>query len=490
MNKIALAYRIVLLTFLVIDAEADVSISGKVVQTFTNTAASFTFTPVTASTLQFSSSEDLGNGMTVFASVSYLGSTVEDFVGFNYDINSVQNLQSNLTSTYNNSANNQIYAAVSNSAVDFIPNATFADFDAVAKFHDGTASTFVLPTIIGNFSGNKTGSGEIYYKQRNDSTNEIFISNNQGYIEVTGKTNGFENIATSQDTSMAISSIALHGAHHQPLLAQRDLGTDNCTWINGDFANYHKKSAESYLLEIGICSDIKEDVRIGLGVGKSRVHQSLDYSGSSKLNGDYLLGELDYMLPDTSILLSSTLLYGRWDATVNRGYRNADVDDLSHGSTDIEVAAVRGRIDWMNLFAIDEISFTPKVEYIITKSSMNGYTETGGGFPALFNAQAHTARESRIGFIADYKIDESIDIRGIGEWVHRLDKRGVSVSGEMIDMYTFSFQGAENRSDWLRVGAEVDHKIDKERMFSWSLMRASRGEDADLSGAVSFKMGF
>jgi uncharacterized protein with beta-barrel porin domain len=144
----------------------------------------------------------------------------------------------------------------------------------------------------------------------------------------------------------------------------------------------------------------------------------------------------------------------------------------------------------MNLFAIDEISFTPKVEYIITKSSMNGYTETGGGFPALFNAQAHTARESRIGFIADYKIDESIDIRGIGEWVHRLDKRGVSVSGEMIDMYTFSFQGAENRSDWLRVGAEVDHKIDKERMFSWSLMRASRGEDADLSGAVSFKMGF
>jgi len=81
MNKIALAYRIVLLTFLVIDAEADVSISGKVVQTFTNTAASFTFTPVTASTLQFSSSEDLGNGMTVFASVSYLGSTVEDFDG-------------------------------------------------------------------------------------------------------------------------------------------------------------------------------------------------------------------------------------------------------------------------------------------------------------------------------------------------------------------------------------------------------------------------
>jgi len=289
--------------------------------------------------------------------------------------------------------------------------------------------------------------------------------------------------------SPATSTLAIHGAHHLPLLSQKKLSGKNCAWINGDFANYKKKRTDSHLVETGACKDMHNGIRGGISIGKSKTEQSLDSIGNSKINGNYILGELDYLLGRTT-LLSTTLLHGRWNAEINRVYLNAGLEDRSMGTTTIKATSLRLRIDWLELHTIRNTTITPKAEYTLTRSEVDGYTETTGGFPARFDPQSHTARESRVGLIIERNLNAQTTVRGITEAVHRFDKSGAAFSGEVVDMFPFSIPGAENRQEWIRIGGEIDHQIDKDSFVSFSLMRSSKGEDADVSGAISWKGNF
>jgi hypothetical protein len=147
-------------------------------------------------------------------------------------------------------------------------------------------------------------------------------------------------------------------------------------------------------------------------------------------------------------------------------------------------------LGWSELHAIGDTTLTPKIEYTLTKSDVDGYTETTGGFPARFDPQSHTSKESRIGVIAENNLTASTTVRGMAEAVHRFDGSGAAFSGEVIDMFPFSIPGGENRQNWIRLGGEIDHQINKGDFISFSLMRSSKGEDADVSGAVSWKIAF
>jgi len=311
----------------------------------------------------------------------------------------------------------------------------------------------------------------------------------RGFITIADFTESFSSTASIPQAASSMPTMALHGAHHQPLLAQKRLSSDRCAWINGDFANYHDKKADSHLVEAGICKDPTDNIRAGIGIGKSKTQQTLDYSGSSDIAGRYILGEFNY-LHNNSTLLSTTMLHGRWDADINRGYLNAGTEDLSSGSTSIRATAIRGRIDWRELYSVGDTTITPKIEYTLTRSEVDGYTETTGGFPARFDPQSHTARESRLGIIAENDLTADTTARGIAEVVHRFDKSGAAFSGEVVDMFPFSIPGSENRQDWVRLGGEIDYQVDQDSFISFSLMRSSRGEDADVSGALSWKTAF
>jgi len=92
--------------------------------------------------------------------------------------------------------------------------------------------------------------------------------------------------------------------------------------------------------------------------------------------------------------------------------------------------------------------------------------------------------------IAENNLTASTTVRGMAEAVHRFDGSGAAFSGEVIDMFPFSIPGGENRQNWIRLGGEIDHQINKGDFISFSLMRSSKGEDADVSGAVSWKIAF
>ena len=447
---------------------ADVSIRGQLEVTFVETESSSN----THNALHFSASENLGQGMTITLvqsnSPTGIPATKRNLAEY------VSGQRSFPTTSVDHS-----------SAPNIAPNATLEEFDALVSFFDKQTDTAILPTVFGNTTFSRTANNSIHVKVVDDS-NTYFI-NHSG---VTSIGESLSNQLSILRTASSMPTMALHGAHHLPLLSQKKLSGENCAWINGDFANYHEKKADSTLVEAGFCKDLEESTRAGLGIGKSKANQTLDYSGSSEIDGKYLLLELDHQVQDSPMLLSATLLHGNWDAGINRGYLNAGTEDQSRGSTSIKATAIRARVDWRELYSLGGVTFTPKIEYTLTRSHVDGYTETTGGFPARFDPQSHTARESRIGLIIEKDLDAQTTVRGITEAVHRFDKNGANFSGEVVGLFPFSIPGSENRQDWIRLGGEIDHQIDKDSFVSFSLMRSSKGEDADVSGAVSWKGNF
>lgn len=288
-----------------------------------------------------------------------------------------------------------------------------------------------------------------------------------------------------------LASLSLHGSHHLPLLRQNALKGGNCFWANGDIGNSTRgRDAHMSLVEFGGCYDFVPDrLRGGLGIGVSSTKEELLLGGDAKLHGKYLVAELDYKIPDTSLITSVTALAGRWDATIDRGYFNGVSLDQSRGKTDVDVASIRMRIDWLDAFQYSDISITPHAEYTHTYTSKDSYTETGGAFPMAFNSQSHISRELRLGFSCENRLSAATYLRGTLEAVHRFDNEGPSLTAKYMGL-GYTSQGEDIHQNWLRVGIELEHKVSSNAMISLSVNASSEGQDPDFSGGLSLKSAF
>ena len=88
------------------------------------------------------------------------------------------------------------------------------------------------------------------------------------------------------------------------------------------------------------------------------------------------------------------------------------------------------------------------------KLKTDGYTETGGGFPAVFNESSETISDWRLGFDADYEINDKNRILYTLEGVNRTSNSGNGVSGNVI--------GCENVEGIVRgkfTGAIDDYRV-------------------------------
>lgn len=288
------------------------------------------------------------------------------------------------------------------------------------------------------------------------------------------------------------TNLVLNGAHHRPLMDSALPGGNNCAWVNGDLARYDNgRDAAAGLAEVGYCHRVRPDeLIVGVGLGKSGSDEDTAFSGNSETDGQYLLAELDYRPDGRGPIYSLTGLYGAWGADIKRGYLNAGLQDSSTGSTDLKGAALRARIDWPGLWRLGDTAFTPRAQFSLTHVDMDGYAESGGGFPAIFNDREHTAKELRAGVRAGKPLSERTTIHGDLEAVHRFDGAGPATSGNIIGAFAFDIAGANVASNWLRAGLELDHALARNWTVSASLNAATNGEDPDVSGAVSLKMGW
>lgn len=288
----------------------------------------------------------------------------------------------------------------------------------------------------------------------------------------------------------SMTALTMWGAHHR-VLADNGIANGRCLWATGDLARRGADDRHQYLGEMGLCGDLG-DFRLGAAVGWSAVEQGLAFGGRSRLDGYYLLGEADYSIPGTGLVASLTGYYGDWEADISRNYLNGVATDTSKGSTGANSWAIRARLDWLDALTFGSVSMSPYAAYTQTRGTVDGYFESGGGFPVAIDASSQTLMETRFGTSSKFALGKTTDLRVSGEWVHRFERNGPAVSGTILGgLGAFSAAGQAKAHDWARFGLDIDQRVAANAVASLSVHAAAgRSEDSSFSGSLGLRVGF
>ena len=266
--------------------------------------------------------------------------------------------------------------------------------------------------------------------------------------------------AAAPAQAASLGSLVLNGAHSRPL-ARRVAAGKSCFWTAGDIGrdDHGSRDGSFGLAEVGACHAFSPGVQGALSVGRASSRQNLVFSGASKLEATYGTAGLLANVPGSSLWASATVLYQSGDADARRGYLNAGAQDFSRGRPDVKTTALRLRLDWEDAARLGKATLTPYADVSQARSRIDGYTETGGGFPVGFDARTEKSTEVRLGADAALPLSSNTKLLGRLEAAHRLEKTGAATSGTVLGLFGFSLPGEQVKRDWLRAGVGFDTKL-------------------------------
>jgi hypothetical protein len=294
------------------------------------------------------------------------------------------------------------------------------------------------------------------------------------------------------NAGVTLASLPLEGAHHRPMMSFDRMGKDAQFWATGDFGSSSRvRDVKVTSGEVGVNKDIGPNTLAGFAIGRGQQNQDLALDGSNNVIGNYFLGEIDYRPFGSQWIVSLLGMVGSWDAKINRGYSNSGSTDYSLGQTDIITRSARLRVDAPVLFSVAGFGFSPYASYAVTQTTVDAYTENGGGLPASYDEQQHNATEARLGMMATNVINAKTKLIISLEGIHRFDGAGPALTGQDITgSVGFSLPGQAPRPDCVRLGVDVDYKLAADTLLNISAHASTVGEVADVSGAISIRRAF
>ncbi|MEP2774505.1 MAG: autotransporter domain-containing protein [Luteolibacter sp.] len=284
-------------------------------------------------------------------------------------------------------------------------------------------------------------------------------------------------------------NLTLNGAHHVPL---QMMGSQRHAWIIGDYARNDRFDSDSSLFEAGFATDLMDNQLVaGIGFGQSWIDQDLAFGGDSGIHGQYILGELSYRPTGNPFIYTLTGILGDWSADIDRNYINGAMIDTSYGDTDVTAAALRMRVDWLDALSFQGFGITPKIQYTIAHTEVDGYTETGGGFPATFNTQDSTSHEIRYGVSAARPLlNDKALLRLRLEGIHRFDDSNSNASGQVVGLFPFSTSGQTIKRNSLLFGVDFDYNICQDLTLTSSLSTATSAQEPVLGASLGLRKSF
>lgn len=297
-------------------------------------------------------------------------------------------------------------------------------------------------------------------------------------------------VGTARGGSMALSAakLVLHGAHGRPL--SRRVATGQKTfWLAGDWGqdDHGSRNGDLGLAELGLGRNFGA-FQLNVSLGQTWAKQDQPLNGRMKTDGTYLLAEA--LLPVKGNLWATLGgYYQSGNADLRRGYLNAGVPDHSTGTPDVNTWGLRARLDLDAAYRVASADFSPYVDLSYGESRLDAYTETGGGFPARFDARKEKSTELRLGVNAIKPVGGGLNLVGTLEAAHRFESAGARTSGEVVGLFGFDLAGAANRRDWLRAGAGIEGNLAGGRA-SLSLNLTTRGEVPNAWLAANWQMQF
>ena len=349
-----------------------------------------------------------------------------------------------------------------------------------------------LGTLTGgnySYANDVSADGNVVVGYSN-STNgsRPFLYRNSVMLDVQDWLGSVGGVCSMLSTSLDLSRAHLEGAHHRPLA---ELGRGKSYWATGDVASSSRsRDLMTRSGEAGVTFEPWTNVLVGVGAGYGRQDQQLLNDGSASTSGQYLVGEVDFLLADggiVSVLVSS----GDWENETDRGYVTGGGVDFSHGETDIKSTSFRLRYDSPTLVKTLGTDVKAYASYGQSRARADGYVETGGSNAGSFGAMEQTAKEGRLGVAATRSFSEKFRGRLSAEWIRRFDRDQASITAtDLTSTLDLTLPGVAVQRDQARFGFDLDYLMDAQTTLSFTVHAAGRGESADVSGAISLRKGF
>ena len=171
---------------------------------------------------------------------------------------------------------------------------------------------------------------------------------------------------------------------------------------------------------------------VALSVGGSILnYSSSDDSASFDGEGVHVGGYASHM-PESGFQAYAAGMVSWWpDAEIGRDYANGMGTAHSSGSTDGSGWGVAGWLGYALMTGANNV-LTPFSGINHAESHFDAWSETGGPFPASFEAVDAATTDLRLGLKDDWEFVSGTTLYGSGAWVHRLDGDGTSVNGSLL----------------------------------------------------------
>ncbi len=388
-----------------------------------------------------------------------------------------------------------------------IPRAVNSDGSVIvgqAENSDGNFEAFVhqngtmtgLGFLQGGSSSNATGVSAdgtvvVGHGTVGSGRTHAFVYANQTMLDETEWMRSLNGPGSLVAMGNNLSTLALEGAHHRPLMSYDAMGKQTQFWATGDFgASSRQTDRRTSYGEVGASQAYGETV-VGVAVGTALQTQDLLFGGNAKITGQTFLAEVDTRLADKESIVSLLVMRGQWDARTARGYLTGAGTDLSRGETDLDTTTVRVRYDGPAQKFISNFTAAPYASFAVTRTNVDGFAENGGSFPATFNATSHTAQEGRLGLLTKFVAGPATTLRLTAEWIHRFDDAGDGLSGvSQTTSGAFAVAGLAPTRDQARIGLDVDHKLSADTLLNFSVHAAGFGQAHDVAGSLSLRKAF
>ena len=272
-------------------------------------------------------------------------------------------------------------------------------------------------------------------------------------------------------------SLVLNGAHGHPL--DRLTAPGHFTaWSAGDlgYDNHGSRDGNLAVGEVGAGYNFGP-VQTNLALGKTTGSQNTMLSGSTDFDGTYLIGDLIGAIPGTPLIATLTGIFQKGSLDEHRGYLNAGLPDMSHGSTDADTVGGSVRLDWADAYKFHGVSFTPYAKFSLTHTTVDAFTEVGGGFPAVFNKHADTISEQTLGVNTAYPLTTMLKLVTTMEGIHRFQGQSSTIDGTVTGVTPFSLPGERYHQNWMRGTVGFEYTMGKS-VFNVSINATTLSEAA------------
>ncbi len=205
-----------------------------------------------------------------------------------------------------------------------------------------------------------------------------------------------------------------------------------CFFAFGGITGYWDMVGTEVYGDVGMARYYTDVDSLGASIGLGHISVRSD-SGLSSIEGTAPhVGFYASHMPDAGLQAFSALTLSVFqDLDITRAYANGMGTAQSFGSTDGWAYGLLGRLGYAQPLG-PQFTLTPFAQFSYTATHFNGWTETGGPFPATFGAATIGALDLRLGAEGKFALTEQTTLIGSAAWAHRLSGAGSSLTGSLV----------------------------------------------------------